>query len=754
MTHRHASRAAARRPAEVALVPTEHSLAVLLRNLPGMAYRCRNDTTWTMEFVSYGCLALTGYTAEELTGSHAVAYNDLIVPDDRQMVWDNVQHAVERRVPFVLVYRIRTKDGQEKWVWEQGMGIPDSTGAVPVLEGFITDITEQKRTEEALRASEAYQRAIISAAPNIIVGLDHDAHIVLFNRFAEQLTGYAEQEVVGRNWIDTFIPTELQDELRAIWDMLVSRQLTQHHHENCIVTKSGERRLISWNNTVLTDNGVFRMLLSIGEDVTERRRAEAAMAAQLAELKRWQAVMLDYSDRSQELKREVNALLQRLGEPPRYTSVTTGCTSPPQVPLPNTVGDRDSAADEAARSRRALLDVLEEHQRAEQRERRLQAQLAYAQKMESIGRLAGGIAHDFNNMLSVILGTADLALRRVERSSPLYQDLQEIITAAQHSAEITRQLLAFARRQTIAPRALDLNATIESLLSMLRRLIGEDVNLVWQPAAMPLTVLMDPAQVDQILANLCVNARDAIVDVGTITIETSLAVFDEEYCASHAGTFPGTFVMLAVSDNGHGMDARTQENMFEPFFTTKETGKGTGLGLATVYGIVKQNDGFINVYSEPGKGTTFKIYLPHHARPAEGLPTPQTTALPLGHGEMILIVEDEGALLKLSHTMLESAGYRVLTADNPRHALQLARAHAGGIDLLITDVVMADMNGRDLARQIQERCPRLKVLFMSGYTANVIAHHGILDASVHFLQKPFSRHDLAMKVHEVLHAPA
>ncbi|GMV94962.1 MAG: hypothetical protein AMXMBFR82_47400 [Candidatus Hydrogenedentota bacterium] len=397
-------------------------------------------------------------------------------------------------------------------------------------------------------------------------------------------------------------------------------------------------------------------------------------------------------------------------------------------------------------------DVTETKQAEAERER-LHAQLAQSQKMESVGRLAGGVAHDFNNMLGVILGHIELTLEQIDPSSQLYADLQEVQTAAQRSADLTRQLLAFARRQAVMPRKLDLNETVKHMLNMLRRLIGEDIELRWNPAAGLDPIRIDPAQIDQLLANLVVNARDAIDHSGgTVSIETGFAEFDEEYCATRAGFVPGRYVVLTVSDDGRGMDEATRAQIFEPFFTTKGVGEGTGLGLATVYGIVKQNDGFINVYSEPGQGTSFRIYLPVHQGTGE---QPENAALEMdttgqGGRETILLVEDEPSLLGLAIKMLEGFGYRTLAASTAHDALRLAEAHAGEIHLLITDVVMPEMNGRELARQLIALYPDLKRLFMSGYTADVIARQGVLDDSVNFLQKPFSRNQLGQKVREAL----
>lgn len=382
--------------------------------------------------------------------------------------------------------------------------------------------------------------------------------------------------------------------------------------------------------------------------------------------------------------------------------------------------------------------------------KKMESQLLQAHKMESVGRLAGGVAHDFNNMLGVILGHAEIALEKAEGHQDLYADLKEIQSAAQRSADLTRQLLTFARKDIISPRQLDLNNTLESMLVMLRRLIGEDIDLIWKPASHTWPVKMDPSQIDQILANLCVNARDAISGVGKLTIETGRQTFDAEYCKKHPGFIPGDFVALAVSDNGCGMDEDTMKNLFEPFYTTKEVGKGTGLGLATVYGIVKQNNGFINVYSEPNQGTTFRIYLPRYLAETETLEKKPSDPINLDGTETILLVEDEPSILRMTRMMLERMGYKVLAAGNPREAIALAREHAGQIHLLMTDVVMPEMNGRDLARNMLSIYPKLRQLFMSGYTANVIAHHGLLYEGVKFIQKPFSKQDLAIKVREAL----
>jgi PAS domain S-box-containing protein len=380
---------------------------------------------------------------------------------------------------------------------------------------------------------------------------------------------------------------------------------------------------------------------------------------------------------------------------------------------------------------------------------RLHRQIQQAQKMESIGRLAGGVAHDFNNMLSVIVGQTEIMLLSAKPECPTYHSLKEIHSAALRSSDLTRQLLAFARRQTIAPKILDLNKNIETTFKLLKRIIGENIKLLWNPDENIWPVRIDPSQVDQLLINLCLNARDAIAASGTITIETANTVIDSTYCKKHMEFRPGNWVQLTVSDDGCGIDEENQRLIFEPFFSTKELGKGTGLGLATVYGIVKQNKGFVYVYSEPDLGTTFKIYLPQVLDTI----TKEEALKPKKHPkgcETILLVEDEGSILDVGKVVLERFGYSVLTALSPKEALKIAQSWDDPIHLLITDVVMPEMNGRELQTHLEKIKPGIKVLFMSGYTSNVIVHRGVLEENVNFLQKPFSIDTLSTKVREVL----
>jgi len=404
----------------------------------------------------------------------------------------------------------------------------------------------------------------------------------------------------------------------------------------------------------------------------------------------------------------------------------------------------------AGRHFTGVIHDITARRRAEADKATLEAQYRQAQKMESIGRLAGGVAHDFNNMLAIINGYTDLVMMKLDPASPMYADLQEVTKAAKRSAELVRQLLAFARKQTIAPRILDLNEAVANMLKLLERLIGEDINLIWKPGSTLWPIKMDPAQIDQILANLAVNARDAIAGTGKLTIESSTTIFDDAYCAAHPGSVPGNYVLLSVSDDGCGIDKEVQGQIFEPFFTTKAQGHGTGLGLSTVYGIVKQNLGFINVVSEPGRGTTFSIYLPAYAsvQEAEAAPPPSIGAA-MG-SEVVLLVEDEEALLELSRRTLEHLGYTVLATTSPTHAIELFESYPGEIHLLLTDVVMPEMSGQALERRLTELRPTLKCLFTSAYTADVIADRGVLNEEVHFLQKPYTWQALSDKVRDAL----
>ena len=761
----------ARKESEKQLAENERRLSALMNNLPGVAYRCRNDSNWTMEYLSNGCEALVGYTPTDLLENSAISFNDLIHPDDRQPVWASVQAALAEKKPYQVTYRVQTAQGEGKWVWEKGNGIFDPSGNILALEGFITDITEHKRIEQALQDSEIKYRTLVE---NSMVGvsiIQDNRYRFVNNRFCE-ITGYSYEELVDKM---TPLDTTHGDDREAVAENLKKRlsgEVGTVHYTARKLRKDGGIRTVDIYGSSVVYRG-RRAILGTIIDITEQKRAEHALqdsetkyrtlvenalvgvyiiqdtlfrfvnkrfceihgysfdeivdklgpmdlvcedakdivaenvrkrldgevdsvrytskalrkdgSIRIVEVfgsttlydgrKAILGTLIDITDqkRTEEILREQEDFLSSIVEnipnmlfikdarDLRFIRVNRAGEEVMGHSREELIGKNDydffpkeqadffTQKDREVLQHKVVCDIPEEpidtsagkrilhtkkipilndlgepafllgiseditpHKQAEKEREKLQAQLTQAQKMESVGRLAGGVAHDFNNMLSAILGYSEMALEQLNPADPLFGNLMEIKKAAKRSAELTKQLLAFARKQTAAPKILDLNETVESMLKMLRRLIGENINLVWVPGTGIHPILMDPSQVDQILANLCVNARDAIAGVGKIIIETRPVTFDDAMCSTHPTCTPGEHVMVSVSDTGSGMTKGILENLFEPFFTTKEQGKGTGLGLATVYGIVTQNNGLVHVYSEPEKGSTFKIYLPCH----------------------------------------------------------------------------------------------------------------------------------------------
>ena len=416
------------------------------------------------------------------------------------------------------------------------------------------------------------------------------------------------------------------------------------------------------------------------------------------------------------------------------------------------LADHAALSIDNARLLKSAVHELSERELAEQALRKTEHQLRHSQKMEAVGRLAGSVAHDFNNQLSVILGYSISALEELKEMDPLREDISEIVRAGERASDLTRQLLAFSRQQVLAPRVLDLNASVRDCEKLLRRLLGEDIQLVVRCSRSLSKVRADPSQIEQVIMNLVINARDAMPEGGKLTIETCDEILEDSYVVEHFGTVSGPHVLLAVSDTGVGMDRETQARIFEPFFTTKELGKGTGLGLSTVFGIVKQSGGNIWVYSEPGGGTTFKVYLPQvldaELEVAEVVPTPV-----LNGTETVLLVEDQDEVRRVAHRILTRFGYHVIEARNAGEALLTCEQYPRTIHLLLTDVVMPLLGGRQLAERLVAIRPELKVLFMSGYTENAIVHHGILDAGIEYVQKPLVPDALGRRVREVLDLP-
>ncbi|OQX19847.1 MAG: hypothetical protein BWK76_03325 [Desulfobulbaceae bacterium A2] len=625
------------------------------------------------------------------------------------------------------------------------------------------------------RENRAFLDNIVESIPSMLFVKDaKNLRFVRFNKAGEQLLGYTRYELLGKNDYD-FFPPHIADFFTAKDRQVLSLKQPLDIPEEKIRLKNGEERILHTRKIpLLNDKGEPQYLLGISDDITSQKHTEESLRklSQAVEQSPVSILITDAAGNiefvnSQFLQTSGYSFAEVAGQNPRiFKSGTTPDAQYQQLWQTISAGGvwrgefhNKKKNGELFWEQATIAPIRNtEHRithyvavKEDITERKLlEEKLRQSQKMEAVGRLAGGVAHDFNNMLGVIVGHTELLLNQIDPAQPLFTPLQEIRKAAEKSGDLTRQLLAFARKQAIAPVVLDLNEIVDGMIKMLQRIIGEDIHLAWSPGRNLWPVMVDPGQIDQVLANLCVNARDAIAGVGRVTIETENTSFDEAYCSEHPGYFPGDYVLLAMSDSGCGMTSEILGNIFEPFFTTKETGKGTGLGLATVYGIVKQNNGFINVYSQPGHGSTFNIYFPRQmGTTGQNPPICASTQIERG-SETILLVEDDAEILKITAMILEKQGYTVMATNSPREAIRLAEEYADQIALLLTDVIMPEMNGRDLAHALASRHPGIKHLFMSGYTADVIAHHGVLTRGIHFIQKPFSIQGLTAKVRETL----
>jgi PAS domain S-box-containing protein len=639
------------------------------------------------------------------------------------------------------------------------------------------------------RESEARRAAILEAALDCVITIDHEGRILEFNPAAEATFGHKRDKVLGREMASVIIPPGLRERHRQ-------------GLARCLATGEGAilgRRL---EMTALRADGTeFPVELTVTRiaiegpplfsgyvrDITERKRA-AEMLREGEERFRnafdEASIGMSLQGLDGQFLRVNRALCEMVGyTEPELLARTYRDITHPEDRGAEIASDRQLLAGEIrsyGREKRyvhklgrvvwVLLSVslvrsrdaapayfiaqcqnITTRKEAEESRARLEHELRQSHKMEAIGRLAGGVAHDFNNLLTVILGRAQMLLHHMEPGSRLYRNVNLIAGTAERAAALTQRLLAFSRQQMLQPRVLNLNAVVTGIEKMLRRLLGEDIELVTALASDLSTVKADPGQLEQIIMNLAVNARDAMPQGGRLILETANADLDDEYAREHPSVLPGRYVMLAVSDTGIGMDEETRSRVFEPFFTTKDPGKGTGLGLATVFGIVKQSGGNICVYSEPGHGTTFKVYLPQAAAvPVEAIGLSQSPETVVGGSESILLVEDEDSLRELARESLEAAGYTVLEARHGAEALVVSEQHPGPIHLLVTDVIMPHMNGRELTDRMVRVRPDLRVLYMSGYTGEVIREQDLVRPGTAFLPKPFSPDALVRKAREVL----
>jgi len=711
-----------------------------------------------------------GYSSEEAVGQHWT----FIVPKSISATVDGVwESLVTQQGGSGSTNENTTKDGRTLSCEWFNTPLIDANGEVIGVASLVLDATAQRLAEEALRESEERFRTIVELAPDAIFISNRAARLLEVNSAACRQLGLTREQLLQRSVFD-IVPSRFRDQFAQ------QIQASEGFFESCHLQADRTEIPVevSIRGVVL---GGQPAALWIARDITERKRAEEDLR-HLGEIvessddaiigKTPEGIITSWNSGAErvygytkdevlgrsiamlippEHQEELTCILDRVkrGERVRHFEAERVRKDGGRVILSLTISPIKDVSGRIVGASTIGRDVTE-RKRAEEEKTKLQRQLAQAQKMESIGRLAGGVAHDFNNLLTVINGYSKLLLRDLKEGGPLRDSLAEISKAGERAAGLTRQLLAFSRKQILEPRRLDINGVVTDMRPMLERLVGEDIEVRIALHAEGGTIYADPHQLEQVVMNLVVNARDAMPGVGKLLVETACVERDESYARSHPEARTGRFVMLAVTDTGVGMDEETKNRIFEPFFTTKEAGKGTGLGLSMVQGVVAQSGGYVEVYSEKGRGTTFKIYLPALTEAAvdAGSPAPVPA---LGGKETVLVVEDQANVRKFAAAVLKEYGYRVIPVENAGEALVACQRVR--FDLVLTDVVMPHVSGRDLADKLELLQPDIKVLFMSGYTDDVIAHFDVLAGGAKFIQKPFSPEELAGKVREVLGPP-
>jgi two-component system cell cycle sensor histidine kinase/response regulator CckA len=730
------------------------------------------DEASTIVLVNAQAETLFGYGQGELIGQHA----EILVSEHSRR-----EHG-DKHSPFLLapldhstvagleLFGLR-KDGSE-FPAEIRLSPLDTKQGI-LVSSAIRDLSGRTRTEEDLRRLAS----IVACSDDAIIGKTLEGIITSWNHGAERMYGYSAKEAIGKS-VSMLVPIDRPDETPDVLERLKRGEIVDHF-ETLRVGKDGKVFHIEITASPIRD-AMERVVgaSTIGRDISERKRREedlSRLAAVVesshyaiigrtldgivthwnggahriygysaAEIVGKSSSILVPPDRLPELINTIEKI--KCGEIVVESDAIRVGQDTKEIHFAQTHAPIKNGDGQVVGISTVARDVTES--------RRLEEMFRHAQKMEAVGRLAGGVAHDFNNLLGVILGYTELLLTRIDPSDPQRKDIEEIQKAGDRAALLTRQLLAYSRKQVLQPKVLDLNVVVAGTENLLQRLIGENIELLVLLSPELHHTKADPGQIEQILMNLAVNARDAMPGGGKLTIETSKVELDEKYAGQHPGTSAGPHVMLAVSDTGCGMDAKTKDHIFEPFFTTKEFGKGTGLGLATVYGIVKQSCGSIWVYSELGLGTTFKVYLPCLDQVPEVTPLMEAAVKSTDRGsQTILIVEDDAALLQVTQRSLQEDGYAVLAARSPAEAIHILESHPGPIHLMVTDVILPGISGDQLASHFSPLRPEMKVLYVSGYTDNAIVHHGVLEPGLAFLQNPFSLKRLARKVDEVLAIP-
>ncbi len=778
-----------RRNAEIALQKSEARFRSLLETTSDWVWEIDRNGFFT--YVSPKAKDLLGYESEEIIGKKA---SDFIAKEEAALVSTFFEDILKSCQPFSGVQHInRSKDGREIVLETNGAPLLDPYGNLLGYHGISRDITYRKQAEEALRRSEKLVSDIIDGSPfpQMVIGKDH--RIIKWNRALEKYSGIRAKDVVGtdQHWRSCYKEKRpLMIDLLADGAVEKIPQLYAGKYEKSklldgayeltnFFPEAGEngKWLYTTASAIKDSNGNIVGAMAIVDDVTEKKNAEEELRESreyLAQIINQISDPIFVKDSEHKYVLVNNALCAFEGRPreqllgqdsfeDHHDALTASLIERESEVFrtgkedlsEDIITDREGKTHTLLAKKGLLVDKKGNRQivgvlRDITERKHLEAQFLQAQKMEAVGVLAGGIAHDFNNLLNVINGYCELVLDDLAEDNPMRNDIQQISQAGTRAKSLTSQLLAFSRKQILQPAILDLNDALANINSMLRRLIPENIDLVITAQSCLGLIYADPGQVQQILMNLVINARDAMPQGGKLTIEAANVYHDEEYVRSHPDVKVGSYVMLAISDNGIGMDETIKAHLFEPFFTTKGKVKGTGLGLSTVYGIVKQSDGFIWVYSEPGQGTAFKVFFPRVEGKVAKLKNEIKSEQRTQGVETVLLIEDEPSVRSLAARILRERGYTVLEASNGQEALDVAHKYAGAIHMALTDVIMPGMSCRDLVSRLDAMRPGIRVLYASGYTDNAIVHHGILDSGVAFLQKPFTVENLEHKVREVL----